>query len=336
MRKAFIVLTVLLQVMVLAYMAGEREYIVRYGRTIGLRTTPIDPRDLFRGDYVRLNYDISSISAANLPAADSTGINKGQKIYVTLKESSNGLFEFDQAHLNIPSTGIFIAGRSSYEYRHPKQGYPLWLNYGIEAYFVQQGKGLEMEKRLGSRNDVQVPLEMQIALGGSGKAVIKGHRWSPIGMGLQVLRSPPPDTQRTMEPLSAKVALTLANASDAPLALVILPNNCSFSLEPGRTAKKEWVLAGALCGSIEPADDDVVLLQPGRQEVFEIDFHDKRWRVQTVNSEPVEIGALDWTEQFRLIYRPPGRAATGHLKDRAFIWHGDLPSRNFHGRGRID
>jgi uncharacterized membrane-anchored protein len=56
MRKTFIILAVILQLVVLAYMAGEREYILRRGKVIYLRTAPIDPRDLFRGDYVRLNY----------------------------------------------------------------------------------------------------------------------------------------------------------------------------------------------------------------------------------------------------------------------------------------
>ena len=61
MRKTFIVVAVLMQILVLVYMAGEREYILRNGKIIYLRTAPIDPRDLFRGDYVRLNYEISRI-----------------------------------------------------------------------------------------------------------------------------------------------------------------------------------------------------------------------------------------------------------------------------------
>jgi uncharacterized membrane-anchored protein len=100
MRKTFIVLTVLLQVLVLAYMAGEREHILRYGRIINLRTAPIDPRDLFRGDFVRLNYEISRISAQELPTDEFSRIEKGEKVYVSLKESSNGLYELERVNLN--------------------------------------------------------------------------------------------------------------------------------------------------------------------------------------------------------------------------------------------
>ena len=50
-----------LQVVALAYMAAEREWVLRTGRTIYLRTAPIDPRDAMRGDYVRLSYQISRV-----------------------------------------------------------------------------------------------------------------------------------------------------------------------------------------------------------------------------------------------------------------------------------
>ena len=191
MRNLIIVIAVFLQILVLGFMAGEREYIVRNGETIYLRTAPIDPRDLFRGDYVRLNYEISTIPVHLLPRDDTSGVAKGEKIYVNLKESSNGLFELDHISLAEPPSGIYLIGRSPYHYRHRLRGHPLRLKYGIEAYFVQQGKGRQIEKRQGRREQLQVPLEMQVAVGSNGKAVIKGHRWSPIGMKLQVMRTPP-------------------------------------------------------------------------------------------------------------------------------------------------
>ena len=335
MRRTFIILAVLLQILVLGYMAGEREHILRNGRIIYLRTAPIDPRDLFRGDYVRLNYEISNISAHKLPR-DDDGVTKGEKVYVTLKENSNGLYEFNHVSVTQPPDGIYLAGRSAYDYRHRLPGHPLMLNYGIEAYFVQQGKGRRIEKRRGSRNQLQVPLEMQIAIGRNGKAVIKDHRWSPIGMGLQVLRTPPANPQLQPLPMSSKLAMTLANASDVPLALIALPDNCSFTLETSQSAKKQWVLVNNPCEPLQPATGDVLVLEPGEKKMFEFDFSEERWLVQSETSAPVEIGTLDLSERFRLIYRPPDEAACRHLEDRDLIWHGYLPSRAFHGRGRID
>ena len=336
MRKAFILAAVLLQVGVLAYMAGGREYILAYGDVIHLRTAPMDPRDLFRGDYVRLNYEISRIAVDEISGADNLkGIKKGDKLYVSLQEGPNGLYEFAQARLQKPKEGIYLTGRIPHSHRSLRQGYPIWVNYGIEAYFVQQGKGRDIEKRRGNRTGVQVPLEMAIAVGTGGKAVIKGYRWSPLGIGLQVLRSPTRDRQGPEAPGSATVRLTLANASDKDLAIVDLPDDCSFSLEPIPWAKQRWVPAHGFCRSVIPRDSDIIILAPGQQKSIDLDFSSDRWLV-SADGKVSQIGTLDWTEQFRMVYRPPDEKDCLHLERRDLIWHGYLPSRVFHGRGRID
>jgi len=51
------------------------------------------------------------------------------------------------------------------------------------------------------------------------------------------------------------------------------------------------------------------------KKIFEFDFSDKRWFVQAENTAPVKIGTLNWSEQFRLIYRPPPP-----IKPPASIW----------------
>ena len=53
-----------LQVIVLAFMIGQREWIARTGTPITLRTAPLDPNDPMRGAYVRFNYEISTVPVA--------------------------------------------------------------------------------------------------------------------------------------------------------------------------------------------------------------------------------------------------------------------------------
>ena len=150
MKKHFVIVTVLLQIILLAYIAAEREYILRRGNIIHLRTAPIDPRDLFRGDYVRLNYEISRIPLAAIKEAEGLKeLKKGQKIYVTLKQGPNGLYELAEANLHKPKQGLYLTGRSVYPHRLSSVTSPLWVNYGIEAYFVEQGKGRDIEKQRG-------------------------------------------------------------------------------------------------------------------------------------------------------------------------------------------
>jgi uncharacterized membrane-anchored protein len=336
MRKPFIILAVILQLIVLAYMAGEREYILRIGKVIHLRTAPLDPRDLFRGDYVRLNYEISRIPVTMIKGADRAAeIKKGTKIYATLKEGPNGLYEPVNAGLQKPQEGLYLTGRIPYPYPKLQTGNPIWINFGIEAYFVEQGKGRDIEKRRGNRTDVQIPLEMEIAVGPNGKAVIRGHRWSPLGIGLVWLRNPPSNSEEGEASLSAAFQLTLANASDKPLAVVDLPQYCSFSLESVSWAKKSWALAHNPCEEVFPSDFDVVILAPGQQRRFDFDFSTERWLVKD-NNNVRQIGTLNRTEQFRIVYRPPGEEQCRLLSRQDIIWHGYMPSRVFHGRGQID
>ena len=177
---------------------------------------------------------------------------------------------------------------------------------------------------------------MQIALGSYGKAVIKGHRWSPLGMGLQILRNPPTNPQQQDGPTSAKMRLTLSNASDNPLALVFLPDDCSFSLESVHSAQKKWLPANTACQSFRPTDGDVFVLKPRREESVDFDLSAERWFVMEQGRQPVETGTLDGSERFRMTYRPPDADDCRHLRNHELIWHGVLPSRAFHGRGRID
>ena len=338
MKKSFVILAVILQLIVLAYMAGEREYILHNGNVIHLRTAPIDPRDMFRGDYVRLNYEISRIPVNSLMGIDSIGeLKKGAKIYVSLEEGPNGLYELVAAGLDKPATGTYLAGRLPYPHRTPRAGYPIWINYGIEAYFVEQGRGRTIEKRRGNRTGVQIPLEMEIAVGPGGKSVIRGYRWSPLGIGLTVLRGVRRNQQGQDQetPRSATVQLTLANASDKPLGIVNLPDFCSFSLEPVPWTKKKWALAHNPCEDARPSDVDVVTLAPEQQIRFDFDFSTERWLVEA-DGQIKQIGTLDGSEQFRLVYRPPDKADSRHLSQKDIIWHGYMPSRVFHGRGQID
>jgi uncharacterized membrane-anchored protein len=336
MRNAFILAAVILQVVVLAFMAGEREHILLNGQVIHLRTAPIDPRDLFRGDYVRLNYEISRIGVNQLTGAETRKeIKKGETIFVGLQEASDGLYEFAFAQLQKPKQGLYLTGRALYPLQGLQPGYPIWIAYGIEAYFVEQGSGRAIEDRRGTASGVQVPLEMEIAVSRSGQAVIRGYRWSPLGIGLQVLRSQQLNPQDPQAPKSATVRLTLANASEKPLAIVDLPEHCSFALESVPWAKQKWVLAHNPCGSLLPTAADIVVLAPRQEKSVDIVFSDDRWRVRT-GGKVTESGTLDWSEQFRMVYRPPDAKACRHLEQGDLVWHGYLASRVFHGRGQID
>lgn len=339
MRKIFILAAVGFQILVLVYMAGTREYIFRNGRSVYLRTAPVDPRDLFRGDYVRLNYDISQISVRDFRGNLKEHMHdRGRVVYTVLKQGPDGVAGIAYVTDEKPGEEMFIKGRIGRDWRFTSTDRGIEVKYGIEAYFVQQGRGLEIEKKQGNRNEIQTPLEMEAALGSSGTAVLKNHRWSPIGIGLEVTRQPERNDQERNEmkgPRSVKIRITLMNASDLTLAIVNLPDLRSFSLKPAVWSQKDWELAQPLSPLPPPEDRDVIILEPQGTAVFDFDFSDTRWHV-TDGKQQTEIGTLAWTEMFRLVYAPPSPEACQGLKDKDIIWHGELPSRAFHGQGNVD
>ncbi len=337
-------------------MAAQREYIVLTGKTVYLRTAPIDPNDPFRGQFVRLNYEISSIpkdclkdvSFTKSPDYDSYGYNgkKGEIIYSVLKDGGNGIMKLDYCTSKKPESGIFIRGRTDY-WRGSSSGV-LYVKYGIESYFVQEGRGKEIEEKAGNRNSIQIPMEMEIALSPSGTAVVKGFRWSPLGIGITIVESPPrrnwTNNNQDNQPKddknarkSIKIKLTLQNNSDKAIGIINLPDSKSFSFEPVLWAQQKFSPAVKFDSAIIPTDEDVIVLEPGGKFDCEIDFSEPRWFVETEKGK-MEIGLIEnqWQNMFRIVYRPPSVEQCKRLEKNQMVWHGFLQSRAFSGAGSID
>lgn len=53
---------VLLQILILSWIIAKYSYVLITWTEIQVKTIPVDPRDIFRGDYVTLSYDINTYS----------------------------------------------------------------------------------------------------------------------------------------------------------------------------------------------------------------------------------------------------------------------------------
>jgi uncharacterized membrane-anchored protein len=348
MRSIFIIGAVLLQLFALLYMAGVREVIIHTGKTLFLGTVPVDPSDPFRGDYVSLKYEISEIPLKSLKGAISS--DKSSQYYTVLKKGEENLFELDYCASVKPGEDlVFIKGRNEYRWFNPATQKYLPLKYGIEKYFVQQKKGLDIEKRAGRGNDVHVPLEVEVALGSDGTAVAKGYRWGQLGIGLEITErsqvrrntwnsggeQPAPEEKDVRIRKSPKLKITLQNASDKPLAIVNLPESRSFNAVSA-TMEKEWMFSKTFSAPAKPRNEDVIVLKPEEKASFDFDFAEPRWFVNGKKG-PDEIGVLcnEWSDMFRIIYAAPSREDCNGLDKKDLIWHGKLMSRRFNS-GRVD
>ncbi len=136
---------VLFQVLVLATEYLGAVYPLWTGQEVRLKTVPRDPRSLFRGNYARLNYTISTVPNKDIAATDR--LRNHEIVYVKLKQGPDGLHVYDGASLDEPTDGLFIRGRVQMPRWHSRAD-DYRLRYGIEAYFAPKEKALALEKKL--------------------------------------------------------------------------------------------------------------------------------------------------------------------------------------------
>lgn len=158
-------------------MVIERASLLRNGAAVRLATVPVDPRDLFRGDYVILNYDISSVNLTRLGV--STGIRSGESVHVGVEPGANGRAEVRKlAREGQPRAAglIWLEGKAGGSFmclvgragtNCAERDQLLRVRYGLESYFVPEGQGKAIETTAASR------VEIIAAVSASGKSAIK-------------------------------------------------------------------------------------------------------------------------------------------------------------------
>ena len=335
MRRLVILLAILAQAAVLAYVVYERESVARSGTPVYLRTAPVDPRDIFRGDYVTLSYAINRIPLGLVDEAIKAQENsEGIRVYAALSVDARGVAQVTGLHAE-PPAGLYLRGRTSRDWRFMAGDQEIAVKYGIEKMFVEQGTGLAIEERRGSRNGWQTPMEVRVAVGSNGIGVIRDHRWSPLSARLEVLNPPEPG-DRSQQP-SPRLRFSIRNDGDTPVALINPGTDCAFELLA--VGGQSLSMLDDECATVTAREADLILL--GKSEVYarEIDLAQPRWHVRLrVGDDELfsgEIGKYTGWQQFRLRYRVP-EAAAALVSPNTPLWMGVIDSAAFNNRGRVD
>lgn len=109
---------------------------VESGAEIALKALPIDPRDVLRGDYVVLRYEIST--ATRTPESH---FRDDETVFVTLVDADDGDRWVGELHRRPPVEGLFLRGRI-----HSVGSSRYGIRYGIESFFVPEGEGRRYEE----------------------------------------------------------------------------------------------------------------------------------------------------------------------------------------------
>ena len=147
MKNKLLLAVVALQVAWVAGTVAVQEMRLHQGAIVLLETAPVDPRDLLRGDYVILNYKISTLPATLF--GDGLGTNQlpiGTTVYVKLEKRG----EFHEA---IEASLQSLASDEAYPVLRGKTSTRQWWNpnqstnvsvrvdYGLERFYVHEGTG---------------------------------------------------------------------------------------------------------------------------------------------------------------------------------------------------
>lgn len=170
-RAALFGAAILLQCAILVLMAVDRVQILREGREVTLQTRPVDPRDLLRGDYVVLGYDISQLPAGAL--AGQPTAERNPVMFVKLAPDANGLYQAVSVHaepVTVAAPEVLIRGRIVHSCGSTSRIFcdKLQIRYGLESYFVPEGEGKTLEQ---ARNQQKLRVVAAVLL--SGRAAIK-------------------------------------------------------------------------------------------------------------------------------------------------------------------
>lgn len=161
-----------LQTVVLAWMVIDRTILIKSGREIVLPVRPVDPRDLFRGQYVRLGYDVSTVPLRLIEGPRPVA---NEPFYVTIEQEDSG----DWKPVRLTATPprevgpkqVVLKSRTYYRFptADPSSVGSIQARYGIESYFVPEGEGPRLEGLARDRK-----IAMLVAVDRKGNAALKG------------------------------------------------------------------------------------------------------------------------------------------------------------------
>ena len=126
-----------------------------FGQEIRLSTEPVDPRDIFRGDYVILRFSIEEVDESLLSGRDEwalfarlghnppAGVSPVH-LYVTLEPDGDGIWQPVGMFLAPPKEGVYLRAIAS-RGRGPSTIINLDYGHFLRRYYVRENTGLELE-----------------------------------------------------------------------------------------------------------------------------------------------------------------------------------------------
>lgn len=160
----------------LVLMIAQEQVRRQMGTEIVLRARPVDPRDLLRGAYVALDYDVERVHLPDLPTpADPAGWSAGDELFLGLREEA-GVWKPASLGREKPASGpairVVFRNRESFsDTAAPGADAPIdiRIDIGADHYYADEVTAKALETDLRDNG-----LDIILAVDGDGKLSIKG------------------------------------------------------------------------------------------------------------------------------------------------------------------
>jgi len=168
-ERSLLLGAVAFQLVVLVGMIAIKAAPLVTGDVVLLRVVPVDPRDMFRGQYVTLSYEFSRTppgGIVGLSGADFR-VSQGQTVYAWVVPEADGLhWRAEQLSTQPPPAGKKYLRGTIGQWGRPE--------FGIESFYVQEGNGLQYEQAVRQRR-----LSAEVAVAPNGQATLRSLKIEP-------------------------------------------------------------------------------------------------------------------------------------------------------------
>lgn len=155
-------LALALQLAVIGGMVATQRFTATNGKAVYLKIEPVDPRDPLRGDFLSFTYSISRLSpdmVTNQETQRNWTPKAGQTVYVPLVQQGGVWDVMPGVAPALPTVGpnspyssdtVFIRGGVE-----SVSATQIVVKYGIEEYFVPEGKAAQFPVDRGAKLDAK-------------------------------------------------------------------------------------------------------------------------------------------------------------------------------------
>lgn len=149
-KRIGFLLTLAIPLLILLGMTVKPLLTLTSGEDISLLTVPVDPRDLFYGDYVTLAYEIEEVPAEKISIPLLKELERSSflgkvTVYGTLVPDGD-VYVLEELSATKPKGDLYLTGKMNHYAYNNRDGELIYeVDFGLERFFVPENTGMELE-----------------------------------------------------------------------------------------------------------------------------------------------------------------------------------------------